>query len=159
VTTQTGRYFEDFEIGETVRTQGRTITVVDVTLWAMFTGDMSPMHVDEEFARQHSAFGTRFPTGLMVVSIASGLHERLGIFTGTGLAMTEQSIRYRRPAMIGDTVHELLTVLDKSAGPGRQRGRVTFGYEIARQDGTTCVEGELGILLAARTTNEPEARS
>ena len=72
------RYFEDFKLGERIVSQGRTITQADGLLWAMYTGDMNPMHVDHEFAAKHALYGGAFPPGLMAVAIAQGLKERLG---------------------------------------------------------------------------------
>ena len=144
------RHFEDFAVGDEFTTQGRTITDVEGTHWAMFTGDMNPMHVDSDFAREHGLFGGRFPPGLMVVAIASGLNERMGLFTGTGLAMLDQSIRYRKAVVPGDTVHVRLTVWSLVPHSRRAAGIVEFGYEIVTADGVVCIEGEWKILLAGR---------
>ncbi|MFQ5516671.1 MAG: MaoC family dehydratase [Acidimicrobiia bacterium] len=145
------RFFEDFTEGEQILTQGRTITETDASLWAMFTGDMNPMHVDDEYATRHGLFGGRFPPGLMVVAIASGLKERLGLFAGTGLAMLEQTIRYHSPAIVGDTVHVTLTVERVSRQRGRCRGIVEFKYEIHKGDAKLVADGEWTMLVAART--------
>jgi 3-hydroxybutyryl-CoA dehydratase len=112
---------------------------------------MNPMHVDEVFAREHGIYGGVFPPGLAVVGIASGLNERLGLFAGTGLAMTGQTIRYRRPVLPGDTIRVELEVKALTPHPRRPAGTVEVGYEIVTADGTVCIEGEWGILLAARS--------
>lgn len=144
------RHFEDFHVGERFVTQGRTVGEVEGTLWAMFTGDMNPMHVDEELAREHGLFGGRFPPGLMSVAIASGLKERLGLFQGTGLAMRGQTIVYHAPVLAGDTVHVELHVRNLEPHRRRPAGTVTFAYRIVKQDGTLCVEGDWVMLVAAR---------
>ena len=144
-------YFEDFTPGERWHTQGRTITEVEGTLWAMFTGDMNPMHVDRELAARDGLFGGRFPPGLMSVAIASGLQETLGLTVGTGLAVLEQTVRYRDPVLVGDTIHVELSVRDVKRASRGDRGVVFFGYRIVKQDGTVCAEGETRMLVAART--------
>ncbi len=144
------RFFEDFAVGETIVTQGRTITETDGSLWAMFTGDMNPMHVDDDYARQYGVFGGRFPPGLMAVAIASGLKERLGLFAGTGLAMLEQTIRYHSPVLFGDTIRVTLKVESVTRHPGKQRGVVDFRYELHKNDDTVAVEGVWRMLIAAR---------
>lgn len=148
---QGARFFEDFGVGERLVTQGRTLTETDGVMWAMFTGDMNPMHVDEVYASEHGLFGGRFPPGLMSVAIASGLKERLGLFGGTGLAMLEQTIRYHRPAVMGDTIHVELTVDAVEPKPGKARGTVRFHYEILRQDRTLIADGEWVMVVAARS--------
>ena len=144
------KYFDDLKVGDTFRTQGRTFTRADVLFWAMFSGDMNPMHVDDDFAREHGIFGGVFPAGLAVVGIASGLNERLGLFSGTGLAMTDQSIRYRKAVLPGDSVHVELEVLELTPHPKRPAGTARFGYSIVKSDGTVCIEGDWGIFLATR---------
>jgi acyl dehydratase len=145
------RWFEDFAVGEVFHTQGRTVTATESTLWSMFTGDMNPVHVDADFARRHSAFGTTVPQGLLAVAIASGLQERLGIFTGTGMAMLGQTIRYRAPVLIGDTIAVRMTVarLRPASRPGA--GHVGFDYAIEVLDRIEdAVTGTLDILCACR---------
>ncbi|MCZ7526662.1 MAG: MaoC/PaaZ C-terminal domain-containing protein [Acidimicrobiia bacterium] len=151
------RYFEDFRPGERIVTQGRTVTEVDGGLWAMFTGDMNPMHVDEVYATEHGLFGGRFPPGLMAVAIASGLKERLGLFAGTGLAMLEQTIRYHQPVRFGDTIHVELTVEETEPRPGKPRGVVTFHYEIVKDDGVRVADGRWVMVVAARPAREDPA--
>ena len=146
------RHFEEFEVGAEFRTQGRTVTDIEGMRWAMFTGDMNPMHVDNDFATKHGLFGGRFPPGLMVVAIASGLNERMGLFAGTGLAMLGQTIRYSKAVVPGDTVHVELTVRSLEPRPRRSAGIVEFGYEIVTGDGTVAIEGEWTILLASSST-------
>jgi acyl dehydratase len=145
------RFFDDLAVGETFVTQGRTFTSADGLLWAMYSGDMNPMHVDEEFAREYGIFGGVFPPGLAIVGIASGLNERLGLFVGTGLAMTGQTIRYRKAVLPGDTIRVRLEVKSLTPHPRRPAGTAEFGYEIVTSDGTVCIEGEWGILLATRS--------
>lgn len=147
------RFFEDIAVGDVFETQGRTISDVENTTWAMFTGDMNPMHVDDVFAREHGLFGGRFPAGLAIVAIASGLVERLGLFSGTGLAMTDQSISYHAPVLIGDTVRVRLSAVERTPSHSRPAGRVRFAYEILASDDRRCISGEMTYLLASRTEN------
>ena len=144
------KYFEDFEVGDEFLTQGRTIGEADNTIWSMFSGDMNPMHVDDEYARANGLFGGRFPAGLMVVAVASGLQERLGLFTGTGLAMINQSIDYHQAVLLGDTIKERMIVQECIPSRSRPAGRVTFRYEITRQDDTVCVSGLVTYYLLGR---------
>lgn len=152
------RHFEDFAVGEEIRTQGRTITETDAVMWAMFTGDFNPMHVDEELASREGLYERRFPPGLMAVAIASGLKERLGLFTGTGLAIKEQTVRYRRPVTIGDTIRVVLTVDDLRRSRNGSRGTVVFRYDVVREDDEVCAEGEWTMVVAARGQASPSSR-
>ena len=52
------RYLEDYEIGESRETYGRTITETDFVVHAGHTGDFFPHHMDAEFMAK-SEFGGR----------------------------------------------------------------------------------------------------
>ena len=126
----------------------------DGLLWAMYTGDMNPMHVDESYAKAHGIFDGVFAPGLAAVAIASGLNERLGLFTGTGLAMTGQTIRYRVPVLPGDTIRVRLEVVALLPHPRRHAGTATFSYTIVKDEVIACIEGEWGIFLARRPIHD-----
>lgn len=144
------KHFEEFAPGDVFVTQGRTIGEADLTFWTMYTGDMNPMHVDDVYAAEHGLFGGRFPAGLMIVAVAAGLQERLGLFNGTGLAMTGQTIQYHQAVLLGDTIHQRMTVRECVPSRSRPAGRVLFDYEIIRQDDTVCVSGTVGFYLLGR---------
>jgi acyl dehydratase len=149
------KWFEDFAVGDVHVTQGRTVTETDSMLFAMFSGDMNPIHVDEEFAKANSPFGGRIPQGLAILSIASGLQERLGLFAGTGRGLVDQTIRYRRPVRLGDTIAVRLTVREATDRPDRDWGTLLVGYEIVTSDGTVAIEGTQTILVGNRPAGAP----
>lgn len=136
-------------------TQGRTIGAADNTIWTMFSGDMNPMHVDAEYARATGLFGGVFPAGLMVVGVASGLQERMGLFNGTGLAMLSQSIDYHKAVLLGDTIRERMIVQECVPSKTRAAGRVVFRYEIIRQTDEVCISGLVTFYLLGRDPAEP----
>ena len=150
------RFLEDFTTGERIVTQGRTVTEADGLFWAMFSGDMNPMHVDYEFANRHGIFGGAFPPGLASIAIASGLMERLGLGAGTALAIIEQTIRYKAPVLFGDTIRLEVVVGEVRPHAVKPQGKVRFDYQIVRGDGTVMVEGEWLWLFASRAVlDEP----
>jgi acyl dehydratase len=149
VTTDPSRYYEDLAVGERFVSQGRTITQTEHVMWSMFTGDLNPIHVDEHFAASAGIFGRTVPQGLLVVALASGLQERLGILRSTGRAMLSQTITYRSPAFVGDTIWVELVVAGKTARPGGDSGRVVFDLRILKHpDAKTVAEGTLTVLVA-----------
>jgi acyl dehydratase len=58
------RYFEDFEVEDTFRSAGRTVTEADIVAFAGLSGDYTPLHVDEVHAAQ-SLFAGRVAHGLL----------------------------------------------------------------------------------------------
>jgi acyl dehydratase len=146
------KYFEDFNLGDCVVTQGRTVTQADGLFWSMFSGDMNPMHVDYDYANRHGIYGTAFPAGLVVVAIASGLLERTGFSAGTGLAITEQTVRYKTPVLFGETIRLELQISELRPSRHHPRGTVCFDYQIIKTDGVVCVEGEWKWIFASRAS-------
>ena len=85
-----------------ISSQGRTVTEADILAFAGFTGDYMPLHVDEEYAKT-TPYGGRILHGNAVLSIASGLLVRTGVFEGH-LGMLGMEFRARRPVRPGDTI-------------------------------------------------------
>ncbi len=151
-----GLFFEDIEIGDAFDSPGRTITETDMVMWSYLTGDWTPIHCDEEFAKEHSIFKTRIPPGLMAVAIGHGLLAQLNLFNRTGRAFLEMTVRYKGPVFVGDTVRARLVVAEKRPTKHPDRGLVRFQYFLSNQKGDVLQESEWTILLARRSQGAPE---
>ena len=57
MTYKDGYKYEDLEVGMTHQTE-HTITEKDIELFAEVSGDRNPLHLDEEFAKQHAIWPT-----------------------------------------------------------------------------------------------------
>jgi len=62
-------YYEEFEVGQSVTSAGRTVTESDVVAFAALSGDWNAIHTDAEYAAAH-VFGQRVAHGLLGLSIA-----------------------------------------------------------------------------------------
>ena len=65
-------YFEDYEIGSSRETFGRTITEADIVLHAGQTGDFFPHHMDAEWVKTQE-FKERIAHGTLILSIGIGM--------------------------------------------------------------------------------------
>lgn len=68
------KFLESYEVGETWKSRGRTITETDIILFAGLTGDWHPVHTDKEFAKE-TMFKQRIAHGALILSISTGLVE------------------------------------------------------------------------------------
>ena len=145
-----GRYFEEFTMGEKLRTLGRTITETDIVNFCGVTGDFNPLHTDKEFAAV-SPFKGRVAHGMCGFSIATGLMVRLNILEGTILAFSSiENWRFKAPIMIGDTIHVVITVIEtKESGKG-DRGLVKLAVDVVNQNDVSTQEGTLVLLMMKR---------
>jgi oxepin-CoA hydrolase/3-oxo-5,6-dehydrosuberyl-CoA semialdehyde dehydrogenase len=67
------RYFEELEVGDTLITGTRTITLRDVEDFAKLSGDVFYAHMNDEEARAHGVFEKRVAHGYFIISAAAGL--------------------------------------------------------------------------------------
>jgi len=126
-------YFEDLSVGMTEVTS-KTISSADVVGFAQLTGDRNPIHLSEHFAAKTS-FGSRIAHGLYTASLISAvLGTRL---PGPGAVYISQTLHFRAPVRIGDTVDVTVTVV--ALNPERQRATLTC---ICRVGGEVVLEGE-----------------
>ncbi len=66
------QFFEDYQVGESRQTLGRTITESDIVLHAGQTGDFFPHHMDAEWCKTQP-FGERIAHGTLIFSVAIGM--------------------------------------------------------------------------------------
>ncbi|MFT5284923.1 MAG: acyl dehydratase [Planctomycetota bacterium] len=142
----TGRWFDEFSLGQSIESAGRTVTESDVASFAGLSGDFNPIHIDAEHARR-SVFRQRIAHGLLVESIASGLAHGTGIFEGTISALAEIEIQFRKPVFFGDTVRLLLKVTDIDDKPGPKRGYICFSTTVTNQSGEIVIEGSWKVIF------------
>jgi 3-hydroxybutyryl-CoA dehydratase len=144
-----GRYFEEFEIGSTVVSAGRTITETDIVNFAGLAGDYTQIHTDAEYARQ-TMFGQRVAHGLLVMSVVSGLLAQLGLVEGTVIAFRELTWKFSHPIFIGDTIHAQITVAEHRAIPRLGGGSVSFDLDVINQDDKVVQHGRWVVLVTSR---------
>jgi 3-hydroxybutyryl-CoA dehydratase len=112
-------YFDDLSVG-LIECFSKTVSSSDVVGFAEVTGDRNPIHLSEHFAAQ-TAFGTRIAHGLYTASLISAL---LGTrLPGPGAVYLSQTLNFRAPVRIGDTV--LVTVTVAELVPEKSRARLT----------------------------------
>lgn len=121
-----------YKIGD-LATFSKTISESDVYLFAGITGDLNPVHVDAEYAKK-TRFQQRIAHGMLTSSfICTVLGTKL---PGPGTIHISQSLEFRLPVFIGDTVQvrlEIVEVLPK--------GRLKISSKIFNQSDECVVDG------------------
>jgi 3-hydroxybutyryl-CoA dehydratase len=150
LTARAGMYFEEFDVGQTITSVGRTVTEADVVAFAALSGDWNQMHTDAHFSAGHP-FGQRVAHGLLLISIASGLVMRLGFLEGTALAFREiGNWKFSLPVFIGDTIRVRATVTETKPMPRLDGGLVSVKVEILNQDDRVVQRGTWGVLVKSQ---------
>jgi len=149
-TNPRGMYFEEFEAGQKVITDGRTITESDIVSFAGLSGDFNTIHTDAEFASS-TPFGQRIAHGLLVLSVTSGLAVKTGIVDGTILAFREVSEwRFSKPVLIGDTIHAEIEVTETKAISRLGGGAVTLKVTVKNQRSENVQTGTWVFLVLSK---------
>lgn len=103
-----GYYLEDLEVGMS-DSYAKTITEADVVMFAGISGDNNPVHINAEYAEQ-TMFGQRIVHGMFSAALISAvLGTRL---PGPGAIYVDQSLKFKAPVHIGDTVTATATVIE-----------------------------------------------
>jgi 3-hydroxybutyryl-CoA dehydratase len=140
-------YIDDLEVGQSA-SYTRTVTEADVEQFGAVSGDLNPLHFDEEYAKT-TIFRGRIAHGVLSLSYISGV---LGTkLPGAGSIFIGATVRFKAPVRIGDTVTAICTVKEIN----RQRNRVMFDC-VCRVGDTVVVEAETQLMVPARKAEKKE---
>ena len=148
----TGRYLEDFTVGEEIVTAGRTITEEAIVAFAALY-DPQPFHLDVEAARE-SPFGGLIASGFQTLAIGFRLFVDTGIFAGTSQGSPGMDeVRWLRPVRPGDTLHTIVRVVDVRPSQSKpQRGLLHALIRIQNQRGEDVLTVNTVTFVARRPT-------
>ncbi|MDR2124530.1 MAG: MaoC family dehydratase [Desulfovibrio sp.] len=117
----------------------KLITSEVVEKFADVSNDKNPLHLDEAFAKS-TRFGQRIAHGMISAGLISAVHGT--IIPGQGAIYISQSLKFRRPVFLGDTLTAWAEVQEKDDA----KKRVIMKNKVENQKGEVVVEGE-GVLL------------
>ncbi len=135
-----GKYLDEISEGMTA-VFSKTVTEADIVLFAGITGDTNPVHLDEEFAKL-TMFKGRIAHGMLTAGLVSTVFGTK--LPGPGCIYLSQSLKFKAPVRIGDTVLARVTV--SAIDP---KGRVTFATT-AHVGETLVLDGEAQLMVPRR---------
>jgi acyl dehydratase len=147
--TTEGRWFEEFEAGQTFETGVRRIGEAEVLAFAELSGDRNPLHLDEDYART-SVFGERVAHGALGLAVATGLVNQLGLTRGTLVALAGVTWDFVKPIRFGTTVRGQLTVESVRDTSRPDRGMMVLGVALVDEDGDVVQRGTFRMLVRRR---------
>ena len=133
--------FTELQIGETITTDPREVTLDDIEHFANFTGDTFYAHMDEEAAAANPFFPGRVAHGYLLLSFAAGLfvEPNVGpVLANTGL----NGLSFQKPVSPGDSIRVRLTVKRKTRR-NDDYGEVRWNVTLYNQDDEQVAEYEL----------------
>src|ERR1700749_384768 len=147
------QYFEDFTVGETVLSPGRTVDIGDISLFAGLTGDHYLLHVNEEYGK-NTRFGGRIAHGPLTFSLAVGQTALSGFLGDAIVAFLEcQNMRALAPVFPGGTIRVRAEVAEAETGSKPKYGTLRLDYTVINQKDENVMIFRM-VLLARRRSEE-----
>ena len=136
-----GKTYDELTVGDSDRFS-KTVTDTDIYLFAGVTGDLNPAHIDEEYAKG-TFFKQRIAHGMLSAGFISAvIGTRL---PGPGAIYMQQTLNFKAPVRIGDTVTARVEVTELS-----ERGHRVKLHCTCEVDGTLVLEGEALVKVPTR---------
>ena len=142
----TGRYFEDFAVGDVYRSRlGRTITETDNIQFTMITNNTNQIHFNRHYA-ERTEFKQPLVNSALTLSIVAGL--AVIDVSEHGFALGWDYITLPNPVFPGDTVYaetEVLEVRESKSRP--HQGVVKVRTRGINQDGKVVIDYARSVMV------------
>lgn len=138
MTQLTNITFNEIQIGQSAAMH-RTLAAKDLQTFAYVSGDVNPIHLDEDYAKS-TQFKQVIAHGMWSAGLISSV---LGTqLPGVGTVYLGQSLSFRRPVYLGDTLTTTVTVKSKN----QEKKRVILDCVVTNQDDKVVVKGEAEVM-------------
>ena len=117
----------------------KTITETDIVMFAGISGDLNPIHINENYAKK-TFFGSRIAHGVLSMALLSAAGTEL-----PGLViLLSMSSKFLKPVRIGDTI----TAATEVVAVRKDKAIVTLKTSCTNQNGEAVIEGETVVKLS-----------
>lgn len=141
MTVAPGIFIEDLKLGQSA-SYTKTVTEADIVKFAEVSGDNNPVHLDEAFAAT-TMFKGRVAHGMLSAGfISTVIGTKL---PGSGTIYMSQTLRFKAPVRIGETVTATCTVTEII--PEKRRAVLST---VCKVGDTTVIEGEALVMVPER---------
>ena len=132
------RKFADIQVGDSA-SMAKTISEYDIYTYAGLTGDFNPVHVNAEAAKA-TMFKERIAHGMLSAGLITAV---LGTtLPGANSIYLSQTLSFKAPVKIGDTITATVTVIEKQ----EEKKRIVLKTVAANQAGVEVIDGTAVIM-------------
>ena len=142
-----GVLFDEYQVGASYRTLGRTVSETDIVNFVNLCGFTEPLFMDMEYVAKESVFGRRAAPGALTLALSEGLVMQTGLIHGTGMAWLGGEVKVTAPVLAGDTIRVEIEIADKRETKKPDRGIVTYRHRVLNQRGETVMELKLQRMI------------
>ena len=145
-----GRFFEDFTVGDVYRHPlGRTITAADNAWFTLLTMNTNQMHFNDHYA-ERSTFGRQLVNSALTVAVVVGITVS-DVSQNAVANLSWKEIRLPHPVFVGDTLYAQSLVLETRESRSRPyAGIVSVRTQGLNQDGEAVITFERSVMVYRR---------
>lgn len=141
--------FDEIKIGDSASLK-RLLTIEDIELFAVMSGDVNPAHVDAQFAKD-DMFHKIVAHGMWAASLISTV---LGTeLPGPGTIYLGQTLNFENPVSIGDVVTVTLTAIKKE----NEKHIIEFNCKCINQKNNVVVDGIAKVMAPIKKVHRKRA--
>jgi 3-hydroxybutyryl-CoA dehydratase len=141
MTAAKGVFFEDLSVGQEA-SLSNTVSEANIVAFAEISGDRNPVHLDADYAAT-TMFKERIAHGMLSAAYISAVFGMK--LPGPGAIYMSQTLKFKAPVKIGDTV--VTTVKVAELIPEKRRARFEC---VCTVNDKPVVEGEALLMVPAR---------
>lgn len=132
-----GLYYDEFQVGQVFdHAIRRTVTETDNLIFSALTHNPAALHLDEEYCRTETEFGTRIVNSCFTLGLIVGISVGETTLGTTVANLGWDEVRFPKPLFHGDTVRVRSIVHDMRESRSRpEQGIVVFVHEGYNQKG------------------------
>ena len=141
------KFYGELNVGDTLITKSKTITLEDVERFADLSGDHFYAHMDEDAAKANPFFEGRVAHGYFLVSAAAGLFVQPDpgpVLANYGL----DNLRFTQPVYPGDSIKVRLTCKQKTPRSDQDYGEVRWDVDVTNQKGESVAAYDVLTMVA-----------
>jgi acyl dehydratase len=130
-----GLFFDEFSLGQTFQHAiRRTVTEADNVFFTALTHNPAALHLDEEYCREHTEFGTRIVNSCFTLGLMVGISVAETTLGTTVANLGWDEVRFPKPVFHGDTLRVESEVMELRESKSRpQNGIVIFAHRAYNQ--------------------------
>ena len=151
-----GVYFEDLTVGRVFKHSiRRTVTEADNVFFSALTHNPAQLHLDEEYCKEHTEYGTRIVNSCFTLGLMVGISVGDTTLGTTVANLGWDEVRFPKPVFHGDTLRVESVVVESRESKSRPTQGITiFEHRAYNQKGELVASCKRSALMHRRPAGE-----
>ncbi|MBP6815978.1 MAG: MaoC family dehydratase [Burkholderiaceae bacterium] len=151
-----GVYFEDLTVGRVFKHAiRRTVTEADNVFFSALTHNPAQLHLDEEYCKEHTEYGTRIVNSCFTLGLMVGISVGETTLGTTVANLGWDEVRFPKPVFHGDTLRVESVVVESRESKSRPAQGITiFEHRAYNQKGELVASCKRSALMHRRPEGE-----